>query len=153
MMKMDDNKLFIDTNVLIYANANNYVWQTEAQHKLSYYFSEDYEIWISRQVIREYLSNISKLMISQSTYQSDILLQDVNNFQEEFMIADENSAITFELMRLIKKYNVGGKQVHDCNIVATMLHYGIANILTHNVKDFIRYEQEGINIIPLIPTN
>ena len=40
----------------------------------------------------------------------------------------------------------GGKQIHDANIVATMLAHGVKAILTHNRKDFIRFE-EFITII------
>jgi predicted nucleic acid-binding protein len=36
-------------------------------------------------------------------------------------------------------YPIGGKQVHDANIVATMLVYGIPCLLTHNAKDFERF--------------
>ena len=52
-------------------------------------------------------------------------------------------------MELAVKYNVIGKQIHDTNIVATMLVNNIPNILTHNVADFNRFSSE-INIIPLI---
>ena len=42
----------------------------------------------------------------------------------------------------------GGKQVHDANIVATMLIYGIPQILTHNTADFARFS-ELITVLPL----
>jgi predicted nucleic acid-binding protein len=32
-----------------------------------------------------------------------------------------------------------GKQIHDANIVAACLAYGIPRILTHNVADFKRF--------------
>ena len=35
--------------------------------------------------------------------------------------------------------SVGGRQVHDANIVATMQAYGIRHLLTHNTDDFIRF--------------
>ena len=33
----------------------------------------------------------------------------------------------------------GGKQIHDANIVATMLAYGERRLLTLNARDFRRY--------------
>jgi predicted nucleic acid-binding protein len=42
----------------------------------------------------------------------------------------------------------GGKQVHDANIVATMLVYGIPKLLTHNTTDFARFS-ELITVLPL----
>jgi predicted nucleic acid-binding protein len=35
-------------------------------------------------------------------------------------------------------FQIGGKQVHDANIVATMQAYGIPALLPHNTKDFER---------------
>lgn len=33
-----------------------------------------------------------------------------------------------------------GEQVHDCNIVATMLAHGVRHLATRNAADFKRYE-------------
>jgi predicted nucleic acid-binding protein len=32
-----------------------------------------------------------------------------------------------------------GKQIHDANIVATMLAHGILTLLTDNIGDFVRW--------------
>ena len=42
----------------------------------------------------------------------------------------------------------GGKQVHDANIVATMLVYGIPQLFTHNTSDFARFSGL-ITVLPL----
>lgn len=34
---------------------------------------------------------------------------------------------------------MGGKQVHDANIVATMLAHGERRLLTFNIRDFRRF--------------
>lgn len=48
----------------------------------------------------------------------------------------------------MESFNIGGKQVHDANIVATMLAYDIPCLLTHNTRDFERFGEviriEGI---------
>ena len=62
-------------------------------------------------------------------------------------ILSEVEAVYVELKRLIAKYAVTGKQVHDARLVAMMLVWQIENVLTHNDRDFRRYEQEGIHII------
>ena len=43
---------------------------------------------------------------------------------------------------------MGGKQIHDANIAATMLAHDIPRILTNNVADFRRFEP-AIGIIAL----
>lgn len=42
-------------------------------------------------------------------------------------------------MRLARSFSFGGKQVHDANIVATMLAHGEARLLTFNAADFRRF--------------
>jgi predicted nucleic acid-binding protein len=49
----------------------------------------------------------------------------------------------------MEQVTIGGKQVHDANIVATMQVYGIDQLLTHNVTDFDRFT-EFITVLPLI---
>ena len=45
-------------------------------------------------------------------------------------------------------FHIGGKQVHDANIIATMKVYDIPALLTHNTEDFERFREvvriEGI---------
>jgi predicted nucleic acid-binding protein len=52
-----------------------------------------------------------------------------------------------ELKRLLCKYNVVGKQVHDARLVALMLTRRIDTILSLNGRDFQRYKSEGISIV------
>jgi len=64
---------------------------------------------------------------------------EVHDFEDQFLIADENLNTTAKLLHLIEKHNVMGKQVHDCNIVATMLTNNISKLLTNNSSDFDRF--------------
>ncbi len=59
-----------------------------------------------------------------------------------FMIADETAQVTHELVKLIQKTPLGGKQIHDANIVATMLVYEINTLLTTNLADMKRFEPQ-----------
>jgi predicted nucleic acid-binding protein len=52
-----------------------------------------------------------------------------------------------ELKRLLGKYNVVGKQVHDARLVALMLTQQVNTILSLNARDFRRYEPEGISVV------
>jgi len=49
----------------------------------------------------------------------------------------------------MNQVSLGGKQVHDANIVATMQAYGISHLLTHNIADFKRFES-FITIVSLV---
>ena len=69
-------------------------------------------------------------------------------FSSYFHIAENTALVTERLLKLMTEINIGGKQVHDANIVATMLVYGIPRLLTHNIGDFARFS-ELITILPL----
>ncbi len=43
-----------------------------------------------------------------------------------------------QLLHLLEVYPGAGKQVHDANIVATMLEHGLPRLLTFNTADFRR---------------
>lgn len=62
---------------------------------------------------------------------------------------DDGPAVTARLLQTIEQNSVGGKQIHDANIVATMLVHEIPALLTHNTSDFKRF-QEIITVMPLV---
>ena len=78
------------------------------------------------------------------------LVTDVRYFQTVFHIADEDSAVTAELLHLLSSVPIGGKQIHDANIVATMLANQAGTLLTANVSDFDRFASL-ITVLPLSP--
>jgi predicted nucleic acid-binding protein len=56
-----------------------------------------------------------------------------------FEIADEPERVTENLFKLIETIPLGGKQVYDANLVATMQAQGIRRIFTLNPFDFERF--------------
>jgi hypothetical protein len=47
-----------------------------------------------------------------------------------------NGPVFRELLTLLRAGLASGKQVHDANVVATCVAYGIPRLLTHNVAGF-----------------
>jgi len=80
--------------------------------------------------------------------QIDDVLKLLDEIRNSFRIADETAEVTAQLLQLLKQYPTGGKQVHDANIVATMLVHGVDTLLTMNVVDFQRF-QDRITLVPL----
>ncbi len=93
---------------------------------------------ISRQVIREILSTLTRTQSFGQLPKTTVLAQ-VEQFISQFDVPDDTAAVTRQLLALMENHQVGGKQVHDANIVATMLAYGIPCLLTHNTRDFERF--------------
>lgn len=146
----DVNPLFIDTNVLVYASVAGAPHHETALEVLDSAYRAGRPLWISRQVVREFIAVRSRAQLFVDPSPMELLVQRVAYFRERFEIADDTASVTDELMGLMNCFPIGGKQVHDANIVATMLAYGIPSLLTHNVKDFRRYEKR-IEIIALAP--
>jgi predicted nucleic acid-binding protein len=131
--------LFIDTNVLVYANVNEAPQHQAALAAIDQAREDGRVLWISRQVLREYLVTLTRPQAFQDVPLTTVLEQ-VRLFQDYFEVADDTDAVTDQLMQLTDDILIGGKQVHDANIVATMLAHGIPTLLTHNGKDFERFE-------------
>lgn len=76
--------------------------------------------------------------------QAIIEIEDIKQF---FTLYQDIPAIYSQWERLIKKYQVMGKQAHDTRLVAAMITHQIDYILTFNIDDFLRYSE----IIPIDP--
>ena len=105
--------------------------------------------WTSRQVLREFLAAASRPGFLVPPPPSPFLAGLIEDFETRFRIAEDDREVTALLLELIANPGARGRQVHDANIVATMLHHGIPNLLTHNTSDFERY-RPWITVLPLV---
>jgi predicted nucleic acid-binding protein len=144
---MEDKRVFLDTNILIYAKLENSIFHEAVVNKLNEFLVNGFEFWISRQVIREYIASITREESLRDILSADLIQKDIFEFQENFKIADEDNAVTEMLLDLYNQQMIIGKQTHDANIVATMRVYKIENLFTNNPDDFKRY----VNFIKIIP--
>jgi predicted nucleic acid-binding protein len=69
-----------------------------------------------------------------------VALERVRFFAQRFWLIEDGPEIRAQLLILLTAYPVAGKQVHDANIVATMLANGVTRLLTFNVADFRRFD-------------
>ena len=148
MAVMASDAVFIDTNVLVYANLALSPFHQQAQQQLRRLDEQDCSLWISRQVLKEYLSAMTRRSDLTGEIPIASLVEDVRYFASYFHVAEENASVTERLLDLSEQVAVGGKQVHDANIVATMQVYNIPQLLTHNTDDFNRFCQ-FITVLPL----
>jgi predicted nucleic acid-binding protein len=71
-MEKKKDKVFVDTNILLYANVLNSALNKDAQQMLLRLIKEDSEVWISRQVIREYAAILTREGVSINAVKNDI---------------------------------------------------------------------------------
>ena len=131
--------LFIDTNVLVYATAPPAALHAAARARLAAERAAGHELWISRQILREFLSTLSRPQSFTPPLSAADLTKEVKKFQAQFIVAEDDAQITANLLGLLATIPIGGKQVHDANIVATMQRYSVRRLLTHNIADFARF--------------
>jgi predicted nucleic acid-binding protein len=148
MVMTDDNSVFLDTNILVYASVPESPLHLVAINAIQSYEEAGTQLWISRQVLREYLATLTRPQLYTQPIPILRVTAEIRFFQNRFRMAEDNSQVTQRLLSLMEEIPVGGKQVHDANIVATMLVYHIPQLLTHNTGDFSRFSQL-INVLPL----
>ena len=100
-------------------------------------------------VLREYLAVLTRPQTFTSPISIPTLASQVRAFESRFRIAEEGANVTSQLLSLVGQFAVGGKQIHDANIVATMQVHGIGQLLTHNVSDFSRFAPL-IQVLPIV---
>lgn len=144
------SRVFLDTNILVYGRLQQSHLYKRVEDRLTDMESAGDEFWISRQILREYLAVMSGGKGLTAVPSMADLLADVQHFCSRFHIAEDGSVVTQQLVQLLPAVSCAGKQIHDANIVATMLAGGVARLLTHNVGDFQRFVAY-ITIEPLVP--
>ncbi len=139
-------KIFIDTNIWVYQTNANSIFHAAATQKLMDLRPKGFVFHISTQVLREY----AKATTLEGSLAHSQIQANMSRMRQINIVLEETQPVIIELEKLIGRFNVKGKSVYDCNIVATMQHYSIDTILTHNVKDFTPRYDGLITVLPLL---
>ena len=131
--------MFIDTNVFVSARSLRAPSNRPARAAISRVLESGERVRISRQVMREYLSATTRPKSWSNPLPVTEALNDVAWLAATFQILEDGPRVTEMLTALCREVPVAGKQVHDANIVATMLVHGERELLTFNGSDFRRF--------------
>ena len=134
-------KMFIDTNILIYATNPRSDFYKKARLKLEE-LSSQFEFVISSQILLEYAKTMT------AGKKASLVWEQVEIFSEQFDLCFDNYEVFALWQEFSKMYQVKGNEAFDCYIVATMKANGINYLLTNNPKDFEVYNNI-INIVKL----
>lgn len=122
---------FVDTCVLIEATDARRAHHARAQAVLR----GDRELWLSPQVLREYLSVVSRpAAVNGLGLTMTLALDNVDRFLGALPLIDGERSWP-ALRRLLAEVACSGKQVHDAALAAHAHVHG-AGVLTLNVADF-----------------
>jgi predicted nucleic acid-binding protein len=149
MVTTGDDAVFLDTNILVYASIPESPLHLVALNAIQDREQAGSELWLSRQVLREYLATLTRPQAFTEPIPIATLVAEIRFFANRFRVAEDSPQVTERLLTLMEQVPIGGRQVHDANIVATMQAYGIGQLLTHNIADFNRFS-ELITVLPLV---
>jgi len=68
-------------------------------------------------------------------------LNEITLLKNLFTLLYDTPTIFLEWEKLVLKYQVMGKQVHDTRLVAAMIEHKITRLLTFNTDDFKRFSE------------
>ena len=131
--------MFIDTNVLVRSRVLGAPDHDAARSSLESAFRDPEPLRISRQIMREYLALVTRPQTWPVAITLEEVLDDVSRLIGSFEILEDGPMVTELLVELCREIPAGGRQIHDANIVATMLARGERRLLTFNTADFRRY--------------
>jgi predicted nucleic acid-binding protein len=140
--------VFLDTNVLVFSTQSLTTRHLLARDRLLGLERDGGEAFISRQVLREYLAAVTRPQGVVLPMPMDLAILRVRQFASAYSMLEDNGEVMRHLHDLLRRFPVGGAQIHDANIVATMLAHGVRRLLTDNVADFARFSSV-IEVVPL----
>jgi len=129
---------FVDTNVLAYATATSAPFRDRARAALVR-LAADEQLSVSRQIVREYVAVMTRPQTWGRALSLAEAMTDAAVFERRFTVLEDGQLVWDQLMDLSRLYSFGGRQVHDANVVATMLAHGERRLLTFNEADFRRF--------------
>ena len=132
--------MFIDTNVLIKARILEAPDHDIARERLSHALQEPEPLRISRQLVREHLPVVTRPQSWPAAITREEAIEDARQLLGSFEVLEDGPIVTESLLSLCREVSVGGQQIHDANIVATMLAHRERRLLTFSISDFRRFE-------------
>lgn len=151
MTVVSNTNIFIDTNILFYANNPTDILGEKAINKINTLVEANNDLFISGQIIREYTA----VTIRNAQYHKlpiDTIIQkvlaNVATFRRDFSVLHAKDDTLDNWVRLLPKLTTA-KDVFDFNIAALLKSEGIGYILTHNVRDFEKFT-DWLTVIPLL---
>jgi predicted nucleic acid-binding protein len=139
----DDRAVFVDTNVLLSATASLRPLHGAALAVLNDWPNQGIALATSTQVLREYLVVATRpVEVNGLGLAVGDALVNVTAFRGRMRLLVDSEPAWGRLRALVATYGCVGKQIHDANVVATALTFGVAKLVTANVQDFSRFAAE-----------
>jgi len=135
------DRVMLDTNVLIAVTDEGRAEHRDALTVVNDWAARRTELCTSGQILREYLA-VATRPAGQNGLGLNLAdaLGNVNAIRMRTILLADDAKVADRLLSLLADVECRGKQVHDANVVATMLVYGVRAVVTMNTGDFARFE-------------
>jgi predicted nucleic acid-binding protein len=142
-------RVMLDTNVLLAATDEGRAEYDRALMVLNGWAARHTELCTSGQVLREYLAVATRPAGKNGLgLKSPEAVGNVRAIRERTTLLEEDAEVADRLLGLLADVECGGRQVHDANLVATMLVHGVGAVVTMNLEDFARFDRH-VSLIAL----
>lgn len=143
------DRVMLDTNVLLAATDEGRAEHRDALTVVNDWAAGPTDLCTSGQILREYLE-VATRPAGKNGLGLNLpdALGNVRAIRGRTTLLAENSKVADRLLGLLADVECRGRQVHDANLVATMLVHGIGTVVTMNLADFARF-QGHVSLIQL----
>lgn len=139
-LSVPPDRVMLDTNIFLAATDQSRAEHRDALTLLNRWPDGNTALFVSGQILREYLAVATRPADSNGLGLKPAgATGNVRAIQQRTALLTEDSRVAERLLRLLDDIQFGGRQVHDANIVATMLVHGVGTVVTMNTGDFQRF--------------
>jgi predicted nucleic acid-binding protein len=137
------DRAMLDTNVLLAATDEGRAEHDQALQVVNDWPARGTTLYTSGQIMREYLA-VATRPAERNGLGLNLAdaLANVRALRGRTSLLAEDGKVADRLLALLDDIECGGTQVHDANVVATMLVHGIDAVVTINLDDFTRFARQ-----------
>jgi len=134
--------VFLDTSLIVAATVEAHPSHDAAANLSMILFRKTASCASDPQICREFLVVLTRQPVSGRSFTTDEAIAVLEVWRTGCIMLDETETVVQECLSLVRRHGVLGKQIHDCNLVATMVAHGIGRLATRNPADFKRFHAE-----------
>lgn len=140
MATPDVDRAVLDTNVLLGATDEARQEHEQAVTALNVWPASGLVLYTSGQILREYLVVATRPVDRNGLGMArPDAIANIRALRTRLNLLAEDVKVSDRLLQLLDEVDCSGKQIHDANVVATMLVHGIDTVITSNIGDFARF--------------
>lgn len=146
MATTEDNRVFVDTNVLLAATDRDREKHFDALSFLDEGLRGKYRLFVTGQIFREYLVVATRPTNSNGlNLPPEKAVANLFAFQKILQVLAEDEKSSLCLTTLVKDRKLKGKRIHDANVIACMTRHGLRQLKTYNPSDFAGFPDIQLN--------